>query len=249
MKAGGLREKLLDYLNHTYGSVPERPWRRPGYTALEHADNGRTFALLADADVRGLGVSGDSQIDAVIVKVSDQFLAESLAQREGFFRGYPMGRGWVSISLEGDVPFEEICSWVSESYLATASAAERERLRPPKEWIVPANPKYYDIIGAFDAADEIEWKQGRGMRVGDTAFMYVAAPYSAILFKCEVTETGIPFAYDDGDVRMRELMRIRLLKRYDADAFTLDVLARNHGVTTVRGPRGVPASLSEALAR
>ena len=50
-------------------------------------------------------------------------------------------------------------------------------------FLVPSNPKYYDIIGAFEKADEIDWKQGRGMRAGDIAFMYVAATYSTFFFK------------------------------------------------------------------
>ena len=50
-----------------------------------------------------------------------------------------------------------------------------------------------------------------------------------------------------GDVHMRELMRIRLLRRYKPDEFTLAELAE-YGVTTVRGPRGVPPTLSEKLA-
>lgn len=194
MEAGELRHRLLDFVARTYGDVPERPMKgHSGHSVLEHADNGRAFALLADVGAESLGLDGPGTIGVVTVKVGDSFLAESLAQREGFYRRGSLRPGWVSISLDGNVPFDEVCSWLHESYLATASAAERERVRPPKEWIVPANPKYYDIVGAFDASDEIEWKQGRGMKVGDIAFVYVAAPYSAILFKCEVTKTGIPF--------------------------------------------------------
>lgn len=48
------------------------------------------------------------------------------------------------------------------------------------ELITPANPKYFDIEHTFDHTDEIEWKQGAGIRSGDTVFMYVASPASAI---------------------------------------------------------------------
>ena len=34
-------------------------------------------------------------------------------------------------------------------------------MRPPKEWIIPANPKYYDIQAAFRTSKEIDWKQGK----------------------------------------------------------------------------------------
>ena len=52
--------------------------------------------------------------------------------------------------------------------------------------MIPSNPAHYDVIGAFDQADEIDWKQGAGIKKGDTVYLYVGAPVSAILFKCLV---------------------------------------------------------------
>ena len=92
----------------------------------------------------------------------------------------------------------------------------------------------------------ILWKQGKGIKAGDTAFMYVAAPVSAILYKCLVTETDIP-CDDDGPLNIRALMRIRLEKRYPPEQFTFDVLGSVYGIFAVRGPRGIPSSLSKAL--
>ena len=39
---------------------------------------------------------------------------------------------------------------------------------------------------AFEKKDEIDWKQGNGILVGDTVFMYAAASISAILYKCSM---------------------------------------------------------------
>ena len=94
--------------------------------------------------------------------------------------------------VEPDYPFstapeypvlrhEEICRWIDESYAVTASKEKKQKIRPPKEWIIPANPKYYDIEHAFDGTKEINWKQGRGIRPGDMVFMYAAAPVSAMV--------------------------------------------------------------------
>ena len=94
---------------------------------------------------------------------------------------------------------------------------------------------------------EIDWKQGKGIKTGDTVFMYVAAPVSAVLYKCKVTETDIPYYFDDGNVHMKSLMKIRLLKEYEPDRFTFERLGRDYGIYAVRGPRGIPDSLSEAL--
>ncbi len=48
--------------------------------------------------------------------------------------------------------------------MATASREKKQKLRPPKERIVPANPKYYDIEAAFSRSDEIDRKQVAGFR-------------------------------------------------------------------------------------
>ena len=129
----------------------------------------------------------------------------------------------------------------------TASRQKKQKIRPPKEWIVPANPGFYDIVHAFDDAVEIDWKQGRGIKAGDTVFIYAGAPVSAILYKCMVTETDIPYEYSDRDLTITAVMKIRLQKRYEPDEFTFEKLKEEYGIYAVRGPRGIPDCLSEAL--
>ena len=46
---------------------------------------------------------------------------------------------------------------------------------------------------------------------------------------------------------MTGLMKIKLQKRYPPDRFTLAVLSEKYGIHAVRGPRGIPKSLSDAL--
>ena len=77
--------------------------------------------------------------------------------------------------------------------------------------------------------------------------MYVGAPVSAVLYKCKVTETNIPYQYQDRNLTIKALMKIQLLKRYAPDQFTFEVLKSEYGIFAVRGPRGIPDSLSTAL--
>ena len=137
--------------------------------------------------------------------------------------------------------------WPGQNAGEAAGVKKKEKVRPPKEWIIPSNPKFYDIIHAFDNTDTIDWKQGAGIRKGDMVFMYVGAPVSAVLYKCEVTGTDIPFQYQDRNLTITALMKIRLLKRYAPDQFTFEKLKTEYGVYAVRGPRGIPDSLSAAL--
>ena len=120
-------------------------------------------------------------------------------------------------------------------------------MRESKEWIIPSNPKYYDVIAAFEKSVVIDWKQGRGINVGDTVFLYVGAPISAILYKCRVIETDIPYDYQDKNLTITALMKIKLLKKYEPDEFTFLRLNDEFKIFAIRGPRGTTSSLSAAL--
>ena len=246
-----LREEVFGFIKKKYKAEPEYLWMRfPDYAVFRHADNKKWFAIIMNVGRSRLGIQGEGAADILNVKVSDPLLAELLIKQPGFIPAFHMNRrNWVSILLDGTVPLEELKKWIGASFIATASSEKKQKIRPPKEWLIPANPKYYDIVGAFAARDEIEWKQGAGIKKGDTVFMYVASPIKAVLYKCAVTETGIPYRYEDGKLRINALMKIKLLKRYEPSRFTLEVLGSEYGVYTVRGPRGVPERLSKALDR
>lgn len=244
-----IREQLFAYIEKEYKASPEYLWMKyPNYAVFRHSDNNKWFAIVMDVRRYKLGDEGDDIVDILNVKLSDPLKAEWLINQPGFFRGYHISRGcWVSVLLDGTVPFEQICGLIGQSYLTTASNQKKQKERPPKEWIIPANPRYYDVEAAFANGGVTDWKQGAGIKKGDTVFMYVAAPVSAILYKCRVVETDIPFRYDDGNVRMKALMKLELQKRYPRGMFTFEVLGRDYGIYAVRGPRGIPHSLSEAL--
>ena len=244
-----MRDDVFAYIRKKYKTEAEYPWMRfPGYAVFRHDDNQKLFASVMDVAKNKLGLTGAEVVDILDVKVGDPLLADLLIQQEGYTRAYHIGRGgWVSVLLDGTVPFADICRWIDESYLATTSSERKRKLRPPKEWIIPANPRYYDVQAAFRQADEIDWKQGAGIKAGDTVYMYVAAPVSAVLYKCRVIETDIPYRFDKGAVHIASLMRIRLLKTYPPDRFTFDALGKEYGIFAVRGPRGIPEKLSRAL--
>ena len=62
-----------------------------------------------------------------------------------------------------------------------------------------------------------------------------------------MTETDIPYSYQDENLTIKALMKIKLLKRYKPDKFTFDVLKDEYGIHAIRGPRGITNSLSAAL--
>ncbi len=243
------REILFKYIKKKYGASPEYPWKRyPDYAVFRHDDNSKWFALVMDVDASSLGLPGGASVDVIDLKIDDLFFRDMLIREDGILPAYHMNKmHWITVLLDGTVPDEKVYDLLDMSFLATASAKKKETIRPPKEWIIPANPKYYDIEHAFDDADEIDWKQGAGIKKGDTVFLYVAAPVSAILYQCKVTETDIPWQYADRNLTITALMKIRLQKRFAPDRFPFETLKEEYGIYAVRGPRGIPNSLSEAL--
>ena len=243
------REILFKYIKKKYGASPEYPWKRyPDYAVFRHDDNSKWFALVMDVDASSLGLPGGASVDVIDLKIDDLFFRDMLIREDGILPAYHMNKmHWITVLLDGTVPDEKVYDLLDMSFLATASAKKKETIRPPKEWIIPANPKYYDIEHAFDDADEIDWKQGAGIKKGDTVFVYVAAPVSAILYQCKVTETDIPWQYADRNLTITALMKIRLQKRFAPDRFPFETLKEEYGIYAVRGPRGIPNSLSAAL--
>ena len=242
-----LREEIAIYIKDKYNALPEYLWKRyPEYAVFRHDDNRKWFAVIMNVDADKLGLPGTGRIDIIDVKISDLAFRDILLQQDGYLPGYHMNkRNWITILLDGTVSLDEVCNMIDASFSDITS--KKNKFRQPKEWIVPANPKYYDIEAAFEAAEEIDWKQGAGIIKGDTVFMYVGAPVSAILYKCKVTEVDIPYDYEDKNLKITALMKIKLLKRYKRDEFTFERLKSEYGIYAVRGPRGIPNTLSAAL--
>ena len=243
------RKTVIEYIKKKYGVSPEYPWKRnPDDTVFRHEDNGKWFALITCTAGSKLGMASAEPVDMINLKIDDLFFRDLLIREEGIFPGYHMNKlHWISVLLDGTVSDQQVYDLIETSFMATASANRKKKMRPPKEWIIPANPKYYDIEHAFDYEEEINWKQGAGVKTGDTVFMYVAAPVSAVLFKCKVTETDIPCDFRGGELSIKALMKIKLLKRYAPDEFTFERLKKEYGIFAVRGPRGIPNSLSADL--
>ena len=76
---------------------------------------------------------------------------DELVKKKGYFRAYHMNKKyWITFKLDDTLPDEELEKLIDISYQYTIET---------KDWVVPANPKYWDIIHCFDKTDEIDWKQ------------------------------------------------------------------------------------------
>ena len=216
-----MRQAVFDYIKRKYKVSPEYPWKKYDRNAVfRHGDNRKWFALVMKVQRDKLGLSGTEYVDVVNLKIDDMVFLDILMKDAGIIPGYHMNKQhWITVILDGTVKRERVLDLIDMSYMATASTKKKEKIRPPKEWIIPANPKFYDIEHAFDEKEEIEWKQGSGIKAG----------------------------YEDSHLTITALMKIKLQKRYRSARFTFGVLRDEYGIYAVRGPRGIPNSLSAAL--
>ena len=240
-----LKEQIFAYVKETYRVEPDYPFSTaPGYPVLRHPDNRKWFALIMDVPRDRLGLTGEERVDVLNLKCAVA-LSGVLRKQEGILPAYHMNRdSWISVLLDGTVPLSDICPLIDLSFELTA---DRKKQKKHRDWLAPANPRYYDLEAAIRESEDRSflWKQSSAVAVGDTVYLYVAAPVSGIQYKCRAVEVDIPYRYADENVSMSRVMRLKLLKTYKKpiDRETL----RAHGVTTVRGPRYMPESLIEEL--
>lgn len=246
-KSKSLRGDVLRYAAKQYGTQPESLWLSlPGYAVLRHEDNRKWYGLFMDVPRKKLGLSGEGSMDVLEVKC-DPILAGSLRMEPGVLPAYHMHReNWITVLLDGTVKRKRILFLLDQSFFLTASRQERTMRRGPKCWLVPANPKYFDLEQAFRERDTIFWKQSSRVSVGDTVFLYVAAPVSAIRYQCRAVEVDLPPSGRRGPVSVEHRMRLQLQHRFQEGELSLAAL-KEYGVTTVRGPRYVPEELLRAI--
>jgi len=241
---GEQANRIADALLRIFGDEPDDPWkgRYPGIGVFRLKDNRRWYAIIMNVD--GTSVHYPSAHCDVLTFRAGIERGDELLRTPGFIPAYHMNhKSWVSVVLNDSV---------SDSVILTELSAARAQLTKGKQkdvsgvWLVPANPKYFDVVAAFEKDRTILWKQSTAINVNDTVYLYVGAPVSAILYQCQVVETDIPYPYCDENVRMDRVMKIRRKHCYPPTQFTFAELNK-YGVNAVRGPRRVPETLLKAL--
>jgi len=133
------------------------------------------------------------------------------------------------------------------------SAKHPSTKTPPREeakiWMIPANPKYYDVDGCIAKHGEIFWRQHFNFQTGDTIYIYVSSPDSKLKYKCQVVGHDLPHTADmDGDVEFyvnpqdyeiskqhNRNMKLKVLEKTNSDKMTM-VHLQEHGMS--RPPQG-----------
>lgn len=230
--------RIANSIKNMYQDEPAFLWDKyPGYGVFRNITNNKWYAIIMNIDKSKLNIAESGEIEIINLKLEEEKIP-LLLTKGSFYPSYHMNKkNWLSIVLDDSISDEEILAYVKESH---------SFVEVTSEWLIPANPKYYDIVNSFKKSDIITWKQSSDVKVGDTVFIYVGSPVSALLYKCVALEVNIPYAYQDKNLKMNRVMKLKLVKEYDSSLYSFDVL-KGYGVRAIRGPRSIPKKLSDAL--
>lgn len=180
------REIIYDYIFNKYNSKPQYLFSdSPNIAVLKHdGAKGKWYGLIMPVSGKKLSVHLPKEDVLILTVKCDPLMIGALRMSEGYYQAYHMNKEhWLSILLDGTVDEEEIFRLIDISFELTQSPSARINGRP-KNWIIPSNPKLYDIVKGFEESDVHDWTQSSKMAVGDTVYMYVGVPYRAIMYKC-----------------------------------------------------------------
>lgn len=123
------------------------------------------------------------------------------------------------------------------------------------EWIITCNTTAYNVEGAFEKFNSIDWKQSTNVEQGDIVYIYVGAPVRAIKYMCQATKVELEVPeIDDSEFEIDNsnygnygrYMELTLLKKLDNKKLAYNHLMEN-GLKTVQGPSHVSEQLSAYL--
>ncbi len=229
---------MANWIKDTFQIQPEFIFDKfPDTAVFRHADNHKWFAieqLLSGTEFQ----LQDTDVETLTLKVNPKEIRHLLKQ-PGIYEAYHMNKkNWVTIVMNRICSDEMIQQLLTDSYNLTKDVSRQDGY-----WVIPANPKYYDIDHAFMVSDKLYWHASKKMKIGDTVYIYYGSPYSQIRYCCKIIETDVHFDIDD-----RLYMRIEKICRYEEDLLNRALLER-FNVRSIRSARSVPKELVDEINR
>jgi len=118
------------------------------------------------------------------------------------------------------------------------------------EWIISANHSIYNHNKAFEELPYIDWKQNANYQIGDKIYIYATKPTKAIEYLTEVIAINLNQSeiindskywintdeYNKG-IKHGKYVRLKLIKKLDANSLTLEKLHKYGMAGNIQGPR------------
>ncbi|MBQ6496026.1 MAG: MmcQ/YjbR family DNA-binding protein [Firmicutes bacterium] len=242
--------RIESWIRSEYGVAAEFPWERyPGCGTFKCANNEKWFAALLDVEYGKL--TGDEDADQIVEVINlkaDPDEIPTIVQTPGIFPAWHMNKKhWISVVMDDTVSDADVKALIRKSY-RLASGKPAGKVSASGAWMIPSNPKVYDVDRGFRAGGGvISWHQHNNIKAGDEVYIYCSAPFSAIIYRCEVVEADLGYnGLFKGRKGYDRSMRIRLIEKYPPDRYPLAFI-KAHGGSVVRSARSMPEELHRAI--
>lgn len=112
-----LTRKIIFYVEQKYGDRLEFLWEKFSENAIwRRKDNAKWYGALLVIPESRLGYGTDEPIEILDLR-EDADVLSSLVDHQKYFPGYHMNKKhWITIPLDGRVPYPELCERIDRSY-------------------------------------------------------------------------------------------------------------------------------------
>jgi len=223
-------KEIIQYIKNKYDDDLEFLWNKlPEAAIWRNKGNNKWYGILMIIEEKKLGIDSNKKVEIIDLRCTKE---ENIVNHKNIFPGYHMNKeSWITIKLDGTMKTEKILEYIDKSYRINRGSGS---------WFIPANPHMFDIISYMDNNKVIIWDKALGVIPNDLIYIYVGAPYSAILYKCKVLSAPPNLYTKKKDIHME------VLEKYDKEKYPMALL-KEHGLKTVRWAHSMPEELVEFL--
>lgn len=109
-------KELIYYIRETYAEELEFLWPKwPSNAIWRRKDTHKWYGVLLSVSKRKLGIESNESVEILNLRTSSALL-ESLIDHQTYFPAYHMNKKhWISLILDGSLPFKEICEKIDQS--------------------------------------------------------------------------------------------------------------------------------------
>ena len=191
---GAQANRLADMIISRWNDACDHPFEKSRDSVVFRVPGSqRWYGLVMRVERNRICGGDDSGLVEVLNLKAEDAEQEKLICETGIYPAYHMNKKkWISVLLDDTLRDERIFALIRKSRnLVSGNAVQKAS----NEWIVPANPNYFDLYAYLRMNSIRDWSQPVNAKPGDIVYIYSAAPDSAIVFKTIVVESDLPNPY------------------------------------------------------
>lgn len=241
--------RLAQKIKDEWGDLPDYPFKKARTTGtFRHPSNQKWYALIVTLKRAKVdNSSSDEVVEVLNLKLPEDRILE-LVKHDGFYPAYHMyKKNWLTVILDGTVADDKLMSLLEVSRSLVGPKSYRAE-QGPDYWVIPANPKVYDIDSEFAENKIVYWPQKSTIQAEDIVAIYVTAPVQAIRYVCRVLGANLENHGESDIPTDKKLMRVELIAELSDDMLPRERMMEL-GVRAVRGPRRLTERVIQVLTR